>query len=187
MCGRFISISEEQLKEILHDIKQELDISDMKFGETFPINNSLVATNGKDKRHIEVMNWGIKTEWSKSRPIINARQETVQEKSLFKHDMQEHRCIIYASAFFEWDKDKNKFKVYRANQPVLKFAGLYKMDTNKIPHFVIITQEATSGFMAVHNRLPLMLEDSEIEEYLNGSNTGKWTKSKTYDDLKWEK
>lgn len=158
----------------------------MTFGETFPTNSGLAETSAKDKRRIEIMNWGMKTEWSKSRPIINARQETIQEKSFFKRDMQEHRCTIYASAFFEWDKEKNKYKVYRENQEVLKCAGIYKVDKNKIPHFVIITQEAISGFIAIHNRLPLMLEDNEIDEYLSGAELGEWIKPKIYDDLKWE-
>lgn len=78
------------------------------------------------------------------------------------------------------------YVIYRENQDILKFAGLYKIDMDNEPHFVIITQEATPEFEVLHNRLPLMLEDDEIEDYLNGEDTGKWTKPKSYPDLKWQ-
>lgn len=193
MCGRFVSISEEQLKDILNSVDQDLNISDMKFGETFPTNNSLVETSGKDQEKLEIMNWGIKTEWTDYKTgkqvknnLINARQETVKEKVTFKKDFQEHRCIIYASAFYEWQNHKDKYLVFREKQDILKFAGLYKIDKDNEPHFVIITQEATPEFMKLHNRLPLMLEDNEIEDYLTGEETGKWTLPKKYPDLKWQ-
>ena len=51
------------------------------------------------------MKWGFAPSWSKNKvKIINARSETLQEKTDFKNSL---RCIFIADGYYEWKKDKS--------------------------------------------------------------------------------
>ncbi len=55
---------------------------------------------------LQLMRWGLIPGWAKDPKIgsklFNARAETVAEKPSFKKSLRLQRCIIPASAFFEW-------------------------------------------------------------------------------------
>ncbi|MDF9825749.1 putative SOS response-associated peptidase YedK [Breznakia sp. PF5-3] len=182
MCGRFVALSETTIRELLKKSDKELDIKDVKYGEVYPTDNALVEL----ERGYQIMNWGA-PKWDGKGVIINARQETLIDKQFFKNDFKYHRCIILVEAFYEWDKEtpKNKYYVKRKNQDIMMLAGLYKVKDNT-PHFVIITQEAIPAFMSIHNRLPLMLNDDEVEPYLNSEDPKQWIKPREYEDLEWK-
>ncbi len=60
--------------------------------------------------------------------MINARAETVAEKTVFKKALAKRRCLIPASGFYEWKEDgKNKTPMYirLKSQEEFCFAGLW--------------------------------------------------------------
>ena len=66
-----------------------------------PSDKCLVLTRSQKK----MVPFGYKT----NNLILNARQETLLEKPLFKDSMH---CIVPAGSFYEWDLGKNKVEFF---------------------------------------------------------------------------
>ena len=110
-----------------------------------------------------VPGWSKKLE--KFSPLINARKETLMEKVTFKSLIQTSRCIIPADGYYEWkreDKTKTPYYFTKGDDELLYFAGIYQSD-----QFCIITREATEKISAIHHREPVIINRSQINNYLN--------------------
>tara|TARA_R110001592_G_scaffold141264_2_gene362676 strand:- start:5087 stop:5512 length:426 start_codon:yes stop_codon:yes gene_type:complete len=116
-------------------------------------------------------NWGLIPDWAnedwKRNYTLNARIETLSEKSAFKQ-YTENRCIILVDGFYEWQhkgKEKIKFDIGFNNQ-LFAFAGLYSNDT-----YTIVTTEAKGIMREIHNtklRMPFSLKtDDNFNNWLN--------------------
>lgn len=44
--------------------------------------------------------------------------------------------------------------------------GLYRMEDN-LPHFVILTREPTEALREIHDRMPLMLPEKYVNDWVN--------------------
>lgn len=113
-----------------------------------PSDKCLVLTRSQKK----MVPFGYKT----NNLILNARQETLLEKPLFKDSMH---CIVPAGSFYEWDLGKNKVEFYCDH--ILYFAGIL-VDN----HLVIITTNANAYVKPVHSRMPVILEKKDIDPWL---------------------
>lgn len=100
------------------------------------------------------MNFG----WNDKVFIINARQETLLEKSIFKKGK---RCVIPSSLFHEWNYAKEKVSFYSDN--IIYLVGLYNQDDE----FLIITTKANDSVRKIHNRMPIILEHSQLEDWFD--------------------
>ena len=115
-----------------------------------PTDPALVITPGNTA---SVLKWGFSASWSKH-PIVNARAETLKTKSTFM-PLLEKRCLVPASAYFEWRHDGNKRlknRISLANGDLMGFAGLVWGD-----HFTIITCPPEPSIAHIHNRMPVIL------------------------------
>lgn len=92
--------------------------------------------------------------------ILNARQETIYEKPLFKHAIIEDRCIVPASSFYEWNKDKQMIEFYCDH--IIYFTGILIKD-----HLVIITTSANKDMIDTHDRMPVILNKADIKPFLS--------------------
>ena len=101
--------------------------------------------------------WGVVNTYI-GKTVINARAETVDTLSMFKN-MQP--CLIPATGYFEWDKDKKKYLFTREDKTIIHMAGVYKED-----RFVIITRDAYEEFVPIHNRMPYMISQQDIKSWL---------------------
>src|SRR5437764_532925 len=57
-------------------------------------------------RQIQVATWGLVPFWMRDKPTpqINARAETLSTSPLFRTALKDHRCLIPATGFYEWQK-----------------------------------------------------------------------------------
>ena len=98
--------------------------------------------------------------------IFNARSESALEKKMFRESVEQRRIVVPAAWFYEWNRDKEKNIFYRKGQPVLYMAGFYNRYQGE-NRFVILTTEANDSMRPVHDRMPLVLERDEIQQWLN--------------------
>ena len=180
MCGRyFIDINEKELRDIISKIeKNSTEI--YKTDEIFPTNVVPIVT----KYGCILAKWGFPKRNYRG-VIINARVESLSERSMFKNLVNTKRCIIPASAYFEWKKnDNNNIKKYKLKNldSILYIAGLYDTfsesskqlslfeDNSKQDFlaFTIITKEANDYVSSIHNRMPLICSKEEMSLWLNG-------------------
>ena len=179
MCGRvYMAPANPELRELVKEMnrsrlaehfqsgKQEpLDAK----GEIFPSSVMPVLATGRNgEQRVFPMKWGFTM---KNGLLINARAETAAEKPVFRESWQKHRCIIPASWYFEWEHtDKNKPGRKYALKPdtteLIWLAGLYRTE-NGLPSFVILTRPATKDLVWMHNRMPVILPEKLISQWVN--------------------
>ena len=171
MCGRYyIAIEEEELQDIMREVQQKVDAAKMaeaKTGEIFPTNIvPIITSNGPT-----LMKWGFKRFDGKGQ-IINARSETLLEKPTFRKPFLEgQRCLIPATNYFEWQTQptgkKVKHMIYSPSASVIYMAGLYRLEKESdLPVFVILTREAASNLIVIHDRMPAIANKTQAFSWL---------------------
>ena len=81
---------------------------------------------------------------------------------MFKQCFKERRCIIPASWFYEWNREKEKMKFEDGSgSPLLYLAGLWRAEEDG-GRFVVLTTEANASMAPVHDRMPLLLKKEEL-------------------------
>lgn len=137
----------------------------------------VIAPRPNGSRAVFPMLWGY-TIPAISRLIINARSETAKESRAFSEDWKRHRCVIVSSYYFEWEhvlvngreKTGDKYAVQTAGQTVTYMAGLYHLEETrglKYPAFAILTKEPTENLRKLHARMPVILSESQINDWIN--------------------
>jgi len=126
-------------------------------------------------RRVDMMRWGLIPAWSKEIgkfATFNARSDGVTEKPTYRGAWKAgRRCVIPASAFFEWRKsDKQPFAIGLGNRGPLGFAGLWEewkpKDSAPILSATIITTEANASMAVLHDRMPVILNDDDWAAWL---------------------
>ena len=137
-----------------------------------------VITSG-DAKHIRIFKWGLIPSWAKDKNIgsklINARVETLQEKTMFKSLLQSKRCIIPLDGFYEWKrsgKEKIPFRIKTTNQDIFACAGLHDswidpVSNELVETFTIITVGPNKLMEEIHNRMPAILGQSSEKVWLD--------------------
>lgn len=170
MCGRytlFEDTGDQKLIDILNQINSKHPMEPVKTGEIFPSNPVPVLMEAANHMlEAERMLWGFPNFRNKG-VIINARAETATDKTMFRKNLQTHRCVIPSTGFYEWSHEKEKTK-YRFNLPesdTLYMAGIYNI-FGKENRFVILTTAANESMAGIHNRMPVILSEDEIEKWI---------------------
>ena len=110
--------------------------------------------------------WGITSKDKKL--IINARAESVTEKTMFAESFSNRRCILPAAGFYEWDINKTRFMFKRTDEKPIYLAGFYDLSENR-DSFVILTTAANASMKPVHDRMPVMIDKGNVRNYLKDS------------------
>lgn len=165
MCGRYYidPDTEEEIWKIVRNIDRKKGL--IRYGDVFPSQTAAVITGGPVQPEMLLMKWGF-PQYDQKRLLINARAESITERKTFRECISQRRCIIPARGFYEWNGRKEKFRFEREDSPVLWMAGCYDVYQGR-ESFVVITTETNSSVSSVHDRMPLILEKDEIEEWLS--------------------
>ncbi|MEQ8154360.1 MAG: SOS response-associated peptidase [Clostridiaceae bacterium] len=167
MCGRYtLSLDKEisELKHIFEQVKYDAQYRKMKTGEIFPTNVVPVLIPETKEPGAHLFTWGFPSFHGKN-VIINARSESVHEKRMFKSSLEKRRCVIPSTGFYEWDSEKKKFLFNLPDSSLLYMAGIYNQFEGE-NRFVILTTAANSSVSDVHERMPVVLPEDKIENWL---------------------
>ncbi|MBO6520401.1 MAG: SOS response-associated peptidase [Rhodospirillales bacterium] len=159
MCSNF------ELNAVPRDIMEAFGLDDMppmpNTEQLRPTDLSLIIGMGGTAL---LQPWGLAVDWSKQ-PMINARCETLTEKATFR-GLLEQRCIVPATAYFEWRKTdggkKLKNRISVSGAKVFAMAGLTDGE-----RFTIVTCTPAPGIAHIHNRMPVILSADATEAWLD--------------------
>jgi putative SOS response-associated peptidase YedK len=185
MCGRYVRRSDKQrIAEAFH-VRGNLDGLAMP-PDDFNIAPSTfqpVIRERKEtaEREMVLMRWGLIPCFTKSLAdikgisTINARAETVPTSRTWREPFKKRRCLIPASAFYEWRKidakTKQPFAFRVTDSPIFAFAGLWDAWKDKDGHwlqsFSIVTTEANELMSSVHTRMPVILHKRDYDRWLS--------------------
>jgi putative SOS response-associated peptidase YedK len=181
MCGRYELIDGKRVYSRFRVAQPMLPIAD-----NADVRPTLQVVALQADRILTAMRWGLVPAWAKDPRIgskmINARSEGIESKPSFKRPLRFQRCIIPASAFFEWQGKpgspgaKVKYRIARKDNELLGFAGLY--DTWRDPDnplggeltlttCTIITTQPNDLVAPIHNRMPVILLPEDEDHWLD--------------------
>ena len=143
----------------------------------FPSQKAMVIMGRERHLEAEQMIWGFPRFDGKGL-LINARAETAVERRTFRESVLHRRCVIPAKGFWEWNKSKEKFSFERQDSQVMFMAGCYDCFKGQ-ERFIILTTEANSSVKSVHDRMPLILEQNELEDWVTDDNAAEYFLHKT--------
>ena len=173
MCGRYF-FGDRTAYEIEREFGFETGSVVMEEGDVVPSASPIVLSGkragaGADI-NISKMFWGLTGKDKKL--IINARAESALDKPMFAGSVENRRCVMPAAGFYEWDRDKNKVTFYRKDRSPIYLAGFYQLSENK-DSFVILTTAANESMIKVHDRMPLMIDRTQVRDWLNDAAAAK--------------
>jgi putative SOS response-associated peptidase YedK len=181
MCGRFT------LTANIQKVAQTFQATAPSSLQTAPRYNvaptqDVVAVINDDGRHLEMLRWGLIPSWAKEESIgsrmINARAETLAEKSSFKKLLHNRRCVIVADGFYEWaqepgTKSKTPMYITMKDHELFAFAGLWDSwraaNGQQLRTCTIITTEPNALMATIHNRMPALLLPDALTSWLDPS------------------
>lgn len=141
-------------------------------------------------RRIGRYRWGLVPSWAKDGSVgnrlFNARGETVATKPSFRAAFSSRRLVVVADGFYEWKagpgNQRLPYYFERSDGNPLAFAGLWEQwwgpesdreTEDSQPPLVtctIITTYAGADVIAVHDRMPVILEHEVLDEWLDPAN-----------------
>jgi len=119
------------------------------------------------------MRWGFKAPWGNTLHI-NAQAERIQKTATFK-PLLNQRCLVPMDGFYEWKPDKTPVRFVRRKREVFYVAGLWRADERQeldVPvkdlSFVLLTTAAMPSVAPIHNRMPFIVRDGQLDWWLRG-------------------
>ncbi|WP_096434967.1 SOS response-associated peptidase [Alteribacter populi] len=182
MCGRYTLYADPDFLEREFEIENATDVFPIEHRYNIaPSQDVLSIVAGKHANRAGFMRWGLIPTWAKDSSIgykmINARSETAHEKPSFRSLIQKRRCLIIASGFYEWRKEgikKQPYYIQLSSKEPFVFAGLWdrwKHDGDTIVSCTILTTKANEKMATLHDRMPVILDREERQDWLNGNIT----------------
>jgi putative SOS response-associated peptidase YedK len=123
---------------------------------------------------------GLVPSWAKDTKIaystINCRRDTVATNPAFRSAFKCRRCLVLADGYSELEqsgKDKLPW-LYEVEGGPFAFAGLWEAwngqgeDKPPLESCTIITTDANELAAKVHNRMPVILDSEDYDDWLAG-------------------
>ena len=177
-------ITKAQKSPLANEIMLTMSCSTAMTGDIRPTDVAAVIASGRSgNMGVFPMVWGFTNEAS-TKPIINCRIETVDQKNLWRESWHTRRCVIPASWYYEWgvlptdegynsrqqrDIKKTRFIIQPTGAEITFLAGLYRYEEHngkQIPMFSVITRESVEPVRSIHDRMPLMLKKEDVRDWV---------------------
>lgn len=184
MCGRYTLHKRADelarrynVAQFPHELKDNYNVAP---GQQMPI----ITNNNSGDPQLELMQWGLIPVWAKDPKIgyklINARDDTIFEKPMWRSVILKKRCLVPADGFYEWQRQtidskiqKQPFYIHPKQIELFSFAGVWETwkDSDGTEHktYSIITTEPNKEMASVHNRMPVILHPEDEPKWLEPS------------------
>jgi putative SOS response-associated peptidase YedK len=185
MCGRYVRRGDKQrIAEAFHVGEMpDFAMPDADYNVA-PTTFQPVIRESRDtgERELILARWGLVPFFAKElsdvkgTSTINARAETIATSRTWREPFKKRRCLVPASAFYEWDKKsggktKQPYAFDLANGQMFAFAGVWNAWKDKDGHwlqsFSIVTTGANELMARIHDRMPVILRPRDYDRWLD--------------------
>jgi putative SOS response-associated peptidase YedK len=179
MCGRYNMITDAHVLIDIFAINQVLaEPEQLKPRYNIaPGQEVAIIRDTEQGRTLSMARWGLVPHWSKEAKVkystINARAETIAEKPAYRDAFKRRRCLVPATGFYEWQQAGGQKVPYYIRLPdsnVFAFAGVWdhwEGDGEGFDSCSIIVTSANRTMRPIHDRMPVILEPSFYNVWLN--------------------
>ncbi|MFB6202493.1 MAG: SOS response-associated peptidase [Halorhabdus sp.] len=193
MCGRYGLFTPPSELESRFNVTVDVSLEptyNAAPGESLPI----IANDAPGT--LRTAEWGLIPSWAddpNEHRHINARGETLFERSSFREATERRRCLVLADGFYEWGGPRGERRPHffrQSNGEPFAMAGLWERfesastqvelgsfgpdgpdaatDVKPIETFTIVTTKANATVESVHDRMPMVLPRDREREWLTG-------------------
>jgi putative SOS response-associated peptidase YedK len=108
---------------------------------------------------------------------IDPAGSTIQTAPTYREPFKKRRCLVPASGWYEWQdlgKGKKKRRIHmRPKAQPFAFAGVWDVWKGNggpsVTSFAIVTTNAAPSVSAYHTRMPVVLDDSQFDEWMRAT------------------
>ena len=119
--------------------------------------------------------FGFFPPWAEDRKTIhvNARNESIFEKSTFRESYKQNRCIVLINGYYEWI-DSIPYFIHSSKNEYFAIAGIWdeyydkKLNQN-ILNIAMITCEPNDKIAKIHHRMPVILDKKDFSTWLHNN------------------
>lgn len=181
MCGRYaITLPPDAMRDLFGYPEQPNFPPRYNIAPTQPI--PIIRREHDGRRHFRLVRWGLVPDWAKevgTKPLFNARAETVAEKPAFKMAFKRRRCLVPADGFYEWKVTppvaRQPYHIRRRDLAPMAFAGIWEHwqspDGAELESCSIITTQANATLAPIHHRMPVILDEADWETWIDTTET----------------
>ena len=182
MCGRFVQTSSPDRLALHFGAVDTIRDQHLPRFNVAP-STSVPAVIDAGGRRLGLLRWGFVPPWADAptggpQPI-NARSEGAATSKLFGPALARRRCIVPVDGWYEWNEEQG------ARQPWLltpepagpaAVAALWSSWRPRDAHdrsamtlnsVALVTTEATGPAAAVHHRMPVVVPDDSLDDWLS--------------------
>lgn len=140
----------------------------------------LVVVHDNEAARAGYMRWGLVPAWANDPTsgarMINARSETIDEKSAFREAFERRRCLVVADGYYEWRRlgdTKVPMRIRLKGNRLFAFAGLWekwsRAGVSPLLTCTILTTSPSPSINHIHDRMPVILSPEDRARWLNRS------------------
>lgn len=173
MCGRTSLFVPQPVLEDRFDATAAVDLVPRY---NIAPGDDLAAITNLAPETIDLLYWGFVPHWAESfnsgYQMINARAETIDKKPAFQEAFNKRRCLVLADGFYEWQGtrgNKSPYRIIREDEMPFAMAGIWASwdgADETVNTVSIVTTEANDVLAPIHDRMPVILEPDEEQEWL---------------------
>lgn len=183
MCGRFVSLTEQDFLTRLFEIDEDRQPDEVPGSPNVAPTEQVRAVAEHDGRRVLVaFAWGLVPRWSKDRrgaaKMINARAETLTERPAYREAFTRRRCLLPADGYYEWiaqpDGSRAPYLVTRRDGAPLALAGLWDVwrdpsdpAAQPLRTCTIVTTQTNDTLAGLHHRMPVVVEREDWDDWLD--------------------
>ena len=181
MCGRFVSLSWDEVLGVIQSIEMDTPFNPepdwpARRPDAFPKSIAPIIVPEHDELVPLDLRWGFAAPWDERKVLFNTRIETAlgQRSGVWREAIEHGRCIVPTFGFFEPSATETVAsprtgklikKQYEFALPgrLTLLAGVRNEDA-----FSVVTTEPNRFVAQIHARMPIVLEPSEVIRWLSG-------------------
>jgi putative SOS response-associated peptidase YedK len=142
-------------------------------GEMHPSDPVLMITGNRTGYLARKARWGLVGSFLDKEPrspVINLHSEGLASKPFYSKILKKNRCLIPATAFYEWQSlagGKQKMRISQPKGEALMFAGIFDHHPLAGSTCAILTTSANETLSPIHDRMPVILDRDESSFWLD--------------------
>ena len=166
MCGRFAN-SEDPEIQAAYFLAKAAAVGWRPTWNAAPTQELPVLMQTATGRELVLMRWGWQRSFERTQLLVNARGEEAAGKRTWQEALARRRCIVPATAFYEWSEATNQPYAFQQAQGGLFGIGALWEPSADGNRFVLLTTIANAVVRPVHHRMAHILPQAQLTAWLD--------------------
>jgi putative SOS response-associated peptidase YedK len=168
MCGRLENTLTTTDYQSLFNVTPLFDFEPLP--DIRPTDRVPIILLGNDQLELRLARWGFSTPAGASRKLslFNARDDKLEQSSIWREGFYSRRCLVPATAFFEWSGVKGakvKHRIGLSSGRGFGMAGIWQTTDDGL-EFTVITTTPNEVVAELHDRMPVIVKPRDYAYWL---------------------